>query len=114
MNDRSRGAHDSLAEQAVSVHEDLYHFLPSQSHMVSWVAGVAKKVLCAEVVKSMQPQHGFQFNASNSTSKYLEGSFVQEAAGKMQNQDCSAGVQTKPKRCTTVSSARHWGAVSMN
>jgi hypothetical protein len=49
-----------------------------------WVAGVAKKVLCAEVVELTQPQHGLQFNASNATSKYLEGSFVQEAAGKMQ------------------------------
>jgi hypothetical protein len=39
---------------------------------------------CAEVVELMQPQHGLQFNASNATSKYLEGSFVQEAAGKMQ------------------------------
>jgi len=51
---------------------------------VSWVAGVAKKVLCSKVVKLTQPQHGLQFNASNATSKYLEGSFVQEAAGKMQ------------------------------
>jgi hypothetical protein len=44
MNDSSRGARDSLTEQAVSVCEDLYNFLPSQSRMVSWVAGVAKKV----------------------------------------------------------------------
>lgn len=76
MNDSSRGARDSLAEQAVSVCEDLYHFLPSQSRVVSWVAGVAKKVLCARVVELTQPQHGLQFNASNATSKYLEGSFV--------------------------------------
>jgi hypothetical protein len=52
MNDSSRGARDSLAEQAVSVCEDLYHFLPSQSRVVSWVAGVAKKVLCAHIIQS--------------------------------------------------------------
>ena len=77
MNDSSRGARDLLAEQAVSVCEDLYHFLPSQSRVVSWVAGVAKKVLFAKVVELTQPRHGLQFNASNATSKYLEGSFVQ-------------------------------------
>jgi hypothetical protein len=47
MIDSSRGACDSLTEQAVSVCKDLYNFLPSQSCMLSWVAGVAKKVLCA-------------------------------------------------------------------
>ena len=41
-NDSSRCAQDSLAEKAVRMCEDLYHFLPSQSHVVSWVAGVAK------------------------------------------------------------------------
>jgi hypothetical protein len=84
MNDSSRGAHNLLAEQAVSVCEDLYHFLPSQSRVVSWVAGVTKKVLCTKVVELTHPQHGLQFNASNTMSKYLEGLFVQEAAGKMQ------------------------------
>jgi hypothetical protein len=84
VNDSSGGARDLLAEQAVSVCEDLYYFLSSQSRVVSWAAGVAKKVLCAEVVELTQPQHRLQFNASNATSKYLEGSFIQEAAAKMQ------------------------------
>jgi hypothetical protein len=64
MNDSSRGARDLLAEQAVSVCEDLYHFLPSQSRVVSWVAGVAKKVLFAKVVELTQPRHGLQFQCN--------------------------------------------------
>ena len=76
--------HTSLVEQAADICQDLYNFLPARLAVLSWAISVVKKTFQNDVLELTQEQHGLQFNAKHATSVYLEGSFMQEAAAKME------------------------------
>ena len=72
----------SLVEQAADICQDLYNFLPARLAVLSWAISMGKKTFQNDVLECTQ--HGLQFNVKHATSAYLEGSFMQEAAGKME------------------------------
>jgi hypothetical protein len=72
-----------LAQQAISIYETFYRYLPSRPSITSWALKIAKDALGQDVSNLVQAQHGLHFNAKHATSNYLEGSFMKEAALRM-------------------------------
>lgn len=84
---RAKGMDDvrlSLSEQAIDICQDLYAFLPAQPAVLSWAISVAKNIFQKDVQELTQEQHALRFNAKHASSAYLEGSFMHEAATKME------------------------------
>ena len=79
--------HASLCEtllfEAEAICSDLLRHSTSDS-VFSWAFATVKNKLCQEVVALTHPRCRLHFNASKTTSEYLEGSFIQTAAQKIE------------------------------
>jgi len=73
---------DSLIHGAPELCEKLLNSSPET--VFNWSFNLVKTRIGEEVVELMNHRHGLQFNASKAVSGYLEGSFMQVAAVKMQ------------------------------
>jgi hypothetical protein len=76
--------HTLLVEQAADICQDLYNFLPTHLAVLSWAISMAKKTFQNDVFELTQKQHGLQFNTKHAILAFVEGSFMQEAAAKME------------------------------
>ena len=73
---------ETLLFDAEGICSDLSRHSTSDS-VFSWAFEIVKTKLCQEVVALTQQKSGLHFNASKTTSEYLEGSFIQIAAQKI-------------------------------
>ncbi|KAF9525695.1 hypothetical protein CPB83DRAFT_796037, partial [Crepidotus variabilis] len=71
-----------IIDTAPELCQTLYAAAPS--NIFSWAFDLVTEVVCGEVVKLTGAHEGLHFNMSKATSRYLEGSFMQEAAAKME------------------------------
>ena len=73
---------ENLLFNAEGICSDLSRHSTSGSVFL-WAFEIVKTKLCQEVVSLTHQKMGLHFNASKTTSEYLEGSFIQTAAQKI-------------------------------
>lgn len=76
------GAAEELLEGVTKISDILYQHSPEVMH--SWALDIVTRSLQSELVSLTHPRHGFHHNISQATSRSLEGSFMEESAGKVQ------------------------------
>lgn len=77
------GARKNVLEESTQIAQTLYEYSPDV--MRAWAFNLVTQCLQSEVVELTQTRHEFRFNVAQATSAYLEGSFMQNAARKMEN-----------------------------
>ncbi|EGO04476.1 hypothetical protein SERLA73DRAFT_148970 [Serpula lacrymans var. lacrymans S7.3] len=82
-NPEYKKLHQSLASEATSICVNFYQDSLAHDAVKSWAMLAVIRTMEKELEELSHQSHGLHFRATTATSEQLEGSFVQEIAGKI-------------------------------